>query len=246
MLMEYVRFGKSNILVSQAALSFSAFQGCERDFFENVKAAYEAGINFFALSSRDGKSVKNLFRAVRRNSYVCVFSKAKSADELLRDTAFFISSYNLFSIDFFFVNASNVEKMTDALFKLKNTGRVKYLGLKTDTLNFLGGRPLKEILSPFDAIAFPFTPKSDALAIPFVNECAKNDVGIISLNASCNEKTLPFTLAFYKIFKFPVPLFSPSSESSLASFLKGLSVPPRLDKDFLQELKNTNEAFNFL
>lgn len=245
--MEYVRFGKSNILVSQAALSFSAFQGSEENFLEGVSKAYEAGINFFSLSyDHRGRTVKNLFRAVRRNSYVCVFSKARSAEELLKDTAFFISAYNLFSIDFFFVNASSVGKITDALFKLKNTGRVKHLGLKTDTLNFLNGLSLCEVLSPFDAIAFPFTPKSDALSIPFINECAKIDVGILSLSPFEDVANLPFTFGFYKIFKFPVPLFSPSSPASLASFLKGSSLPPRLDKDFLQELKNTNEAFNFL
>ena len=88
--MEYVRLGKTDLLISRVA--FGAMRLSEASSDEEaakiVRTAYDAGINFFDVSHQTSVSEKLLGEAlfdIKRNVFLSTATSAKTSSEIKSD-----------------------------------------------------------------------------------------------------------------------------------------------------------------
>ena len=104
--MEYVRLGKTDLLISRVA--FGAMRLCDaggdEEAYQIVRKAYDAGINFFDVSHQTPASEKLLGEAlfdIKRNVFLSTATSAKTSAEIKSDLEESLMTFHCDTVDLY-------------------------------------------------------------------------------------------------------------------------------------------------
>ncbi len=252
--MEYVRLGKSNLLISRAAFgSMRLSEDSSEDAATLVRRAYEEGINFFDTSRNSPDSEKLLGDAlydIRRNVILSTATSAKTAALVRADLEESLMTLHCDSVDLYqyetekFVPlAGGADKIYNTLVELKNSGKIKHIGLVTKDYE-AAEKAVKSGL--YETLQFPFSVISPEESLRIVKLCEENDVGFIAMQPLGGGvvDNLPLAMGFLQQFENVVPLWGAVNLQHLDQILYFNSHPPVIDEKFLQDAEYQRRFFN--
>lgn len=252
--MEYVRLGKSNLLVSRVALgSMRLSESNAEDAANLVRSAYDAGVNFFDTSRRFPQSEKLLGDAlydIRKNVILSTTTAAKTDLEIrsnLEDSLMifhcdYVDLYQYETEDFVPL-AGGTDKLYDTLLELKRQGKIKHIGLVTQDYE----TALKAIESGlYETIQFPFSVITTEDSMDVVRKCQENDVGFIAMQPLGGGvvENLPLAIGFLQQYENVVPLWGTTKLGNLEQILYFNEHPPVIDQQFQEDAELQKRFFN--
>lgn len=253
--MEYVRLGKSNLMVSRVA--FGAMSLAKIDDEEKavslVQNAYEKGINFFD-TTRDASECERLLGdsidEIRANIVVATKTRAQSGNEILADFETSLNAMHIDRIDLYQYETDNFlpkkgspDRIYDTLNNLKAQGKVKAIGIAAVDLNVAR---LAITSGLYDTIQFPFNMLTSEHAMELVHLCEDNDVGFIAMQPLCGGlvENIPLAFGFLHQFENVIPLWGVQTEEELRQILYFNEHPPLVDDKFKKEVEQIRQFFN--
>ena len=253
--MEYVRLGKSNLMISRVAMGATSLQkaGDDTQVYKLVRSAYDQGINFFDTSRKTPECEKLLGDAIgdiRNNVMLATKTDAKTPEKILQDLEESLSVMHTDVIDLFqyetdssMPSKNDPDGIYDALEKLKQSGKVKAIGLATEDLD-IAEKAINSGL--YDTIQFPFSMVSSDETIALVKLCEESDVGFIAMQPLCGGvlDNIPLAFGFLHQFENVVPLWGVESEQELEQILYFNEKPPVIDEKFHEDVEKIRMFFN--
>ena len=253
--MEYIRLGKSNLMVSRIAMGAMNLEkiGSEADSSGLIRQAYNSGVNFFDTARKCQGSEKTLGDAVydiRQNVVVATKSDSDSSGELLESVQSSLQTLRFSYIDLFQYESNTFiplkygsDGLYSAMQNLKNSGVVKHLGFVTEDFDMAE----KAIISGFyETIQFPFSMISPDSVKALVKLCQEKEVGCIAsqpLNGGV-VNDIPLAFGFLYQFENVVPVWGTHTQEELQQILFFNDHPPVVDKSFKEEVQKVQNFFN--
>ena len=253
--MEYVRLGKSNLMISRVALGAMSLNKIEDEekAFELVRNAYNQGINFFDTSRNKSDCEKILGDAlgdIRSSVMLASKTSAQSGAEVRADLeeslnvmhSDFIDLYQ-YETDQFMPEANGIDGIYDALKSLKESGKIKSIGIATQDIDVAE----KAVTSGFyDTLQFPFSMISPDETRQIVQLCRDNDVGFIAMQPLCGGilTSIPLAYGFLHEYENVIPLWGVQSQEELDQILYFNEHPPVIDEKFKEDVENIRAFFN--
>ena len=253
--MEYVRLGKSNLMISRVALGAMSLNKAadEEKAAELVRNAYNQGINFFDTSRNTPDCEKLLGDAlgdIRSSVMIASKTSAQSGAELLSDFDSSLNAMHTDTIDLYqyetegFVPEENArDGIFSALKSLKNSGKIKAIGLATTDIDAAE----KSITSGlYDTLQFPFSMISPDETRQLVQLCLENDVGFIAMQPLCGGilTSIPLAYGFLHEYENVIPLWGVQTQEELDQILYFNEHPPVIDDKFKEDVENIRAFFN--
>jgi len=253
--MEYVRLGKSNLMISRVALGAMSLNkaGDEEKAAELVRNAYNQGINFFDTSRNTPDCEKLLGDAlgdIRSSVMIASKTSAQSGAELLSDFDSSLNAMHTDTIDLYqyetegFVPEENArDGIFSALKSLKDSGKIKAIGLATTDIDAAE----KAITSGlYDTLQFPFSMISPDETRQLVQLCLENDVGFIAMQPLCGGilTSIPLAYGFLHEYENVIPLWGVQTQEELDQILYFNEHPPVIDDKFKEDVENILAFFN--
>lgn len=253
--MEYVRLGKSNLMISRVAFGAMSLAkvGNEEEAFKLIRKAYEKGINFFD-SSHDKPECEKLLGDsigdIRSSVMIATKTSAQSGAEVLSD---FETSLNDMHIDYidlyqycsdsFLPEEDSADGIYKVLRKLKESKKCRAIGLVTEDLD-IAEKAINSGL--YDTIQFPFSMLSPDETIQLVKMCEENDVGFIAMQPLCGGvvDNIPLAYGFLNQYENVVPLWGAQSQEELEQILYFANHPPVIDEKFHSDVERIRQFFN--
>lgn len=253
--MEYVRLGKSNLMISRVALGAMSLNKIEDEekAFELVRNAYNQGINFFDTSRNKSDCEKILGDAlgdIRSSVMIASKTSAQSGAEVRADLeeslnvmhSDFIDLYQ-YETDQFMPEANGIDGIYDALKSLKESGKIKSIGIATQDIDVAE----KAVTSGlYDTLQFPFSMISPDETRQIVQLCRDNDVGFIAMQPLCGGilTSIPLAYGFLHEYENVIPLWGVQSQEELDQILYFNEHPPVIDEKFKEDVENIRAFFN--
>lgn len=254
-IMEYVRLGKSNLMISRVAMGamFLNSVGTEEDAASLVRIAYNKGINFFDTSRNSSESEKilgDVIYDIRSSVVIASKTSAQSGSEVLSD---FETSLNVMHTDYidlyqyetdsFVPEKNGVDGIYNSLFSLKESGKIKAIGLATMDLD-AAEYAIQSGL--YDTVQFPFSMISSDDTVQLVKLCEENDVGFIAMQPLCGGvvENIPLAFGFLHQFENVIPLWGARSQQELEQILYFAAHPPVIDEKFHEDVEKIRMFFN--
>jgi len=253
--MEYVRLGKTNLLISRVA--FGAMRLRKGDNAEEaaiiVRKAYDSGINFFDTSRKTPESEKLLGDAIydiRGNVFLSTATAAKTSSEILEDLENSLMTLHCdyvdlfqFETDKFIPQEGGADKIFETLAKIKEDGQAKHIGIVTTNLD----TAIKAVTSGlFETLQFPFNMLCQEDTIALVSLCEKNDVGFIAMQPLCGGvvDNIPLAFGFLHQYENVIPIWGIQNQEELDQILYFNQHPPVIDEKFHQDVEQIRNFFN--
>ncbi len=254
--MEYVRLGKSDLLISRVAMGVAALvksggeAGGGADF---IRSAYDSGINFFDTSGKDRDGERLLGSAVgdiRRNVVIATKTDADSGAEILSDAEASLAALCVDSIDLFqyeaetFVPEKNGrDGIYTALDGLKSSGKIRHIGFVTTDLE-TAERAVRTGL--YETLQFPFSMISAENTIDLVRLCGQTDTGFIAMQPLCGGlvENIPLAFGFLRQYENVIPLWGVRTRQELEQILYFNARPPVIDEKFKEDVERLRLFFN--
>ena len=253
--MEYVRLGKSNLMISRVALGAMSLNKIEDEekAFELVRNAYNQGINFFDTSRNKSDCEKILGDAlgdIRSSVMIASKTSAQSGAEVRADLeeslnvmhSDFIDLYQ-YETDQFMPEANGIDGIYDALKSLKESGKIKSIGIATQDIDVAE----KAVTSGlYDTLQFPFSMISPDETRLIVQLCRDNDVGFIAMQPLCGGilTSIPLAYGFLHEYENVIPLWGVQSQEELDQILYFNEHPPVIDEKFKEDVEKIRAFFN--
>lgn len=253
--MEYVRLGKSNLMISRVALGAMSLNKIEDEekAYELVRNAYNQGINFFDTSRNKSECEKILGDAlgdIRSSVMIASKTSAQSGAEVRADLeeslnvmhSDFIDLYQ-YETDQFMPEANGIDGIYDALKSLKESGKIKSIGIATQDIDVAE----KAVTSGlYDTLQFPFSMISPDETRQIVQLCRDNDVGFIAMQPLCGGilTSIPLAYGFLHEYENVIPLWGVQSQEELDQILYFNEHPPVIDEKFKEDVENIRAFFN--
>lgn len=253
--MEYVRLGKSNLMISRVAfgaMSLTKAQDTEK-VFSLVRNAYSHGINFFDTSRNTPDCEKLLGDAlgdIRSSVMIATKTQGQSGSEILSD---FETSLNVMHTDFidlfqyesdtFMPLKDSRDGIYSALLTLKNAGKIKSIGFSTTDFDIAE----KTITSGlYDTLQFPFNMISSDRTRELVSLCKENDIGFIAMQPLCGGvlTSIPLAYGFLHEYENVFPLWGVQTEEELDQILYFNEHPPVIDDKFKEDVEKIRTFFS--
>lgn len=253
--MEYVRLGKSNLMISRVAMGATSLTkaGDETQVYRLVRDAYDKGINFFDTSRKTPECEKLLGDAIgdiRNNVMLATKTSAQSSAEVLSSLEESLNTMHTDSIDLFQYETDSFVPLkdgADGIFKtlqnLKSDGKIKAIGLATQDSD-VAEKAINSGL--YDTIQFPFSMISGDETIALVKLCEENDVGFIAMQPLCGGvvDNIPLAFGFLHQFENVIPLWGVQTSEELEQILYFNEHPPVIDEQFKKDVEMTRMFFN--
>lgn len=249
--MEYVRLGKSNLMISRVAMGATSIAdegGCEL-----VRNAYNQGINFFDTSRKTPECEKLLGDAVgdiRASVIIATKTSAQSGAEVRSDLETSLNVMHTDCIDLFQYETDSFvpekggrDGIYSALLSLKETGKVRAIGIATQDLD-AAEKAINSGL--YDTLQFPFSMLSTDETIALVKLCEDNDVGFIAMQPLCGGvvDNIPLAFGFLNQYENVVPLWGARNNEELEQILYFADHPPVIDEKFKADVEQLRMFFN--
>ncbi len=253
--MEYIRLGKTNLLVSRVAFGTMRLQNDDKleSVASVIRKAYDMGINFFDTTRKYPESEKLLGDAVydiRGNIVLSTTSASKTAAEIQNDIEQSLLTLHCDYVDLFQLETEDflpVEGGDDRIYRtlkdLKNRGLAKHLGIVTTNLE-TAQKAVKSNL--FETIQFPFNMLCMEDSADLVKLCEENDIGFIAMQPLCGGvvDNIPLALGFLHQYENVIPLWGIKNQEELDQILYFNQHPPVIDEKFQQDVEKLRAFFN--
>lgn len=253
--MEYVRLGKSNLLVSRISMGAMNLEkiGSTDEASGLIREAYNQGINFFDTARNKEGSEKTLGDAVydiRANVVVATKFDLTSVEKLLEDIEISLKNMRTDYIDLFQFESNErypVKDGEDGLYntvlKLKEQGKINHIGLVTEEYDIA----VKAVKSGYyETIQFPFSMISPEEVHSLLKLCDEQDVGFIAMRPLCGGivENIPLAYGFLHQFENVIPLWGVQSKEELDQILYFDKHHPVIDEKFHQDIEQARLFFN--
>ena len=252
--MEYVRLGKSNLLISRIAFgSMRLSEGDSADAAALVRKAYDSGLNLFDTSRNSPESEKLLGDAlydIRRNVVISTGTSKKTVSELRADLeeslmtlhTDYIDLYQ-YEADKFVPLAGGADRLYDTLSELKKQGKIRHIGLVTKDY----GSAVKGVKSGlYESIQFPFSVITTDESLDVVKLCQENDVGFIAMQPLGGGvvENLPLAMGFLQQYESVIPLWGVQNQENLEQIMYFNEHPPVIDEKLHQDAAYLRQFVN--
>ena len=253
--MEYVRLGKTNLLVSR--VSFGAMRLTDSvgtdDAAVIVRKAYDAGINFFDTTHKLAKSEQILGDAlydIRRNVFISSSTTSKTSKDLVNDLEATLMALHCDSLDLyqfetekFLPLPGGADKIYDTFLNLKKQSKIKHFGIVTK--NYETAKKAVES-NLFETLQFPFNVLSSEQTIELVRLCEEADVGFIAMQPLGGGvlENVPLAYGFLNQFENVVPVWGVQKQEHLDQILYFNEHPPVIDEKFQADVEQIRNFFN--
>ena len=250
--MEKIRLGRTNLLVTKT--SFGALPVQRRTLEDGaalLRAAYDAGINFFDTARAYSDSEQKIqlgLGDVRENIIIATKTQAKTGTELERDLETSLKTLGTDYIDIYqFHNPSFIpmpggeDGLYDAALKAKQAGKIRHIGITSHNLD----RALAAVKTGlFATMQFPFSMISDEREEELVHLCEKEDVGFICMKALSGGLVRDIEAAFAYLYRYAnvVPIWGIQKKEELDQFIALDQAPPAYDEQMAERVKAEKEA----
>lgn len=253
--MEYVRLGRTNLLVSR--VSFGAMRLTvdigDDDAAVIVRKAYDAGINLFDSSRKTPRSEQLLGDAlydIRRNVFLSTATSAKTAKGITDDLEASLMSLHCDYVDLYQIETEKflpmpgeADKIYDTLVNLKNHSKIKHFGIVTK--NYETAKKAVES-NLYETIQFPFSVVSPEQTLELIKLCEENDVGFMAMQPLGGGilENVPLAYGFLSQYESVVPLWGIQKKEELEQILYFNEHPPVIDEKFQADVENQRNFFN--
>lgn len=253
--MEYVRLGKTDLLISRVA--FGAMRltetGSDEDVAQLVRKAYESGINLFDTSRKTPESEKLLGDAlydIRRNVFLSTTTAAKTSDEIKRDMETSLMTLHCDTVDLYQLETEKflplpggADKIYDTLADFKKQKMAGHIGIVTT--NFETAK--KAVLSDcYETLQFPFSMVSADNTVELVKLCEAHDVGFIAMQPLGGGllDNIPLAFGFLSQFESVIPIWGAHTLEQMNQILFFNEHPPVIDEKFHEDVERIRNFFN--
>jgi Predicted oxidoreductases (related to aryl-alcohol dehydrogenases) len=252
---EYVRLGKTDILVSRTAFgAMSLHDAADAETAGSlIRKAYDAGINFFDTARNEPDSEKLLgdsLHDIRQNVFVATKTSASSPQEILRDLDESLNAMHCDYIDLYQYEISGFIPEKDgrdgiysALLDLKAAGKIKHIGAATEDYETAG----KIVRSGmYEALQYPFSMISPTATSSLIDLCAKFDTGFIAMQPLCGGilSNIPLAFGFLYQYENVIPVWGVRTIEELTQILYFNDHPPVIDGAFKEDVEKARAFFN--
>lgn len=253
--MEYNRLGKTNLLISRVAFgSLRLGNISDADSAAKiVRSAYENGINFFDVSGKFPECEKLLGDAlydIRKNVFISTTTNAKTSSEIRNDLenslmnlhCDFVDLYQL-ETEIFLPVPGGADKIYDTLSDLKNSGKIRHLGIVTTNFDSAKRAVLSDL---YETLQFPFSMLSGEETIELVKLCEEHDVGFIAMQPLCGGvvQNIPLAFGFLHQFESVIPIWGVESQEEMNQIMYFYAHPPVIDEKFREDVEKIRMFFN--
>ena len=253
--MEYVRLGKTDLLISRVA--FGAMRltdaGGDEDAALIVRKAYDNGINFFDTSRRTPESEKLLGDAlydIRRNVFLSTATSAKTASELKADLDESLMTLHCDSVDLYQLEIEKflplpggADNLYDTLCKFKKQGSVKHFGIVTTNYETKKKAVESDL---FETLQYPFSMVASPESAELVKLCEEHDVGFIAMQPLGGGlvENIPLAFGFLHQYENVIPIWGVKNQQEMDQILYFNEHPPVVDEQFQQDVERIRMFFN--
>ncbi|MCQ2573834.1 MAG: aldo/keto reductase [Treponema sp.] len=252
--MEYVRLGKTNLLISRVAFgSMRLSEDGSDDAAVLVRKAYEAGINLFDTSRNSPDSEKllgDVLYDIRRNVILSSATSAKTVAEIRSNLEESLMTLHCDYIDLYqyecekFVPlAGGADHIYDTLLELKKQGKIKHIGLVTKNYD----AAVKAVNSGlYETIQFPFNVITTDENLSIVKICEEKDIGFIAMQPLGGGviENLPLAMGFLQQYENVVPVWGVQNQDNLEQILYFNEHPPVIDEKLQEDADYLRKFFN--
>ena len=253
--MEYVRLGKTNLLVSRTAYGAMDL----KDAFNAeaaavlVRKAYDAGINFFDTSRSRPDSetlLGDALHEIRQNVIVASKTKVSSGQELIRDIDDSLNAMHCdvidlyqYETDTFVPQKDGADGICSALLNLKASGKIRHIGIATEDYEAAESAVRSGM---YETLQFPFSMISPVVTSSLVDMCIKADMGFIAMQPLCGGvlSNIPLAFGFLHQYESVIPLWGARTPEELDQIIYFNDHPPVIDDKFRQDADKVREFFN--
>lgn len=253
--MDYVRLGKTNLLISRVAFGAMRLSetGSEDNAASIVRKAYDSGINFFDTSRKTPESEKLLGDAlydIRQNVFLSSATSAKTSSEIRKDLEDSLMTLHCDKIDLFQLETEKflplpdaADKIYDTLSSLKNEGKIGHFGIVTTNFE-IAKKAVESNL--YDTIQFPFNMVTSDFALEIVKLCEEHDVGFIAMQPLGGGlvENLPLAFGFLRQYESVIPIWGIESMEQMDQILYFNEHPPVIDEQFNSDVEKIKNFFN--
>ena len=252
--MEYIRLGKTNLLVSRVAFGAMRLSGnSEEDNAAIVRKAYEAGVNFFDTSRKQPETEKLLGDAlydIRRNVFFSTTTSAKTPSEILEELENSLMTLHCdvinlyqFETEKFLPQPGGADRIYDTLIQAKQNKKIEHIGIVTTNYE----TAYKAVESDlYETLQFPFSMVSPENTLELVKLCEEHDVGFIAMQPLGGGlvDNIPLAFGYLSQYESVVPIWGVKSSVELEQILYFNEHPPVIDEKFKKDVENTRNFFN--
>lgn len=240
--MEYVRLGKTALMVSRTAFGALPIQRIQ-DFGEAaalLRAAYEGGINFFDTARMYTDSEEKLglaFAEFRKDVIIATKSGARTRQDLVSHLETSLSNLQTDYIDLYQLhNPSFVplpggeDGLYEALLEAKKEGKILHFGI-TNHSRSLALEAAESGL--YETLQFPLSYLSGPEDLALLSRCEELDLGFIAMKALSGGLITNARAAFawMRRHEHAVPIWGIQKREELEEFLSLEANPPGWDAD---------------
>lgn len=258
--MEYVRLGRTNLLISRVAFgalklsdAVASANGDEESAALLVRKAYDNGINFFDTSRKNPDSEKLLGDAlydIRRNVFLSTTTASKTSSDIIEDLETSLMTLHCDRVDLFQLEIENflplpigADKIYDTLVNLKERGKIAHFGIVTTNFE-LAKKAVESNL--YETLQFPFSMLSSDDTIELVKLCEEHDVGFIAMQPLCGGvvENIPLAFGFLHQFENVIPIWGVRTQEEMDQILYFNEHPPVIDEKFHEDVEKIRCFFN--
>ena len=253
--LEYVRLGKTNLLISRVA--FGAMRlteaGSDEEAAEIVRKAYDSGVNFFDTSRKNPESEKLLGDAlydIRGNVILSTTTTSKTVQEIKEDLESSLMDLHCDCIDLYSLETEKFLPLPDGLDNIYNTllqfkaeGKIKNIGIVTTNVETAKKAVESDL---YDTLQFPFNMIQTEAAKEIVELCEKHDVGFIAMQPLGGGvlSNIPLAFGFLHQYESVLPIWGVKSMDELNQILYFNEHPPVIDEKFNEDVDQIRRFFN--
>lgn len=253
--MEYIRLGKTNLLISRVALG--AMRLTNKDGNDTaallVRKAYDNGVNFFDTSSKTPESEKLLGDAlydIRKNVFLSTTTSSKTSKEIQNDLENSLQTFHCDKIDLYQLEVENFlplqdgqDKIYKTLCELKSKQKIEHFGIVTTNIE----TAIKAVESDlYETLQFPFSVVSSKQVQDLITLCEEHDVGFIAMQPLGGGllENIPIAYGFLKQYETVVPIWGVQTQEELDQILYFNDHPPVIDENFHKDVEKIRSFFN--
>ena len=246
--MDNMRLGRTNLIVGRSGFGVLPIQ---RVSFEDAKyllqKAYNNKINFFdtARAYSDSERIGYALADVRKDIIIATKTHAVNKKELFEHLEISLKNLKTDYIDIYQLhNPASLPDPKDpdglytALLEAKSKGLIRFIGITNHRLDVA----IEAAQSGFyDTVQFPLSSLSSDEDLRLIEECKKNNIGLIAMKALAGGliTNVPSTFAFLRQYDNVIPIWGIQREAELDEFLALEKNPPAIDDRMLDAIKKT-------
>ena len=252
--MEKVRLGRTDLMVTKTAFGALPIQRVGLDDARNIlRAAYDAGINFFDTARGYTDSEEKIGYAlsdVRENIIISTKSFSSDRESFCKDLETSLRTLRTDYVDIIQLhNPPSVPDPQDpdstysAAVDAKEKGQARFIGVTNHRLTVARESVESDL---FDTLQYPFSPLSSREELALVDSCRERDMGFIAMKALCGGlfTNVRAAFAFFRMNDGVVPIWGIQRQEELEEFISLEADPPALDDDMHQAIDAEREALS--